>query len=241
MIHGVFLERKELQPSATRERWIDYAYSVEWREAINLLSHLSTQKKNNLHLMKYGCGTLTTTGAKEIYVQMSLMHKRDCTWCIYISRPIFLVSLTSCSCFLLPSPHHSRTDSPFFIFWSDPFVPRCRSIARYSFTLHLVEERRQQYFFTLWLWVKYDFNYHENVLYYQWEDENRLRKLWDALTDDNGQVSMQAAVLGENDRFFTVWQKLRGKGGGSTCKADSTDPDICFKKRLFASIHGEFF
>ena len=49
--------------------------------------------------------------------------------------------------------------------------------------------------FTLWLWVKYDFNYHENVLYYQWEDKNRLRKLWDALTDDNGQVSMRAAVL----------------------------------------------
>lgn len=65
-------------------------------------------------------------------------------------------------------------------------------------------------------------------MYYQWEDKNRLRKLWDALTDDNGQVSMQ---VGENDSHRST--KAERKGGCSTCDANS---DI-LNMRLFASIH----
>lgn len=152
----------------------------------------------------------------------------------------FLISLTSSSCFLLPSTHpciHLYTDSLFYFSEATLLYPVVAA-AWYSFTLHLVEERRQRYFFTLWLWVKYDFNYHENVLYYQWEDKNRLRKLWDALTDDNGQVSMQAAVLEKMIDFHRLTKALR-KGGGSTCKADSTDP-VMFKMRLFALIRWTF-
>lgn len=74
-------------------------------------------------------------------------------------------------------------------------------------------------------------------MYYQWEDKNRLRKLWDALIDDNGQVSMRAEVLEEMIDFQCLSKALR-KGGGSTCKADSTDP---VKTRLFASKHGNSF
>lgn len=73
-------------------------------------------------------------------------------------------------------------------------------------------------------------------MYYQWEDKNRLRKLWDALTDDNGQVSMQAVVL--EKIIFTVSQKTRGKEVVQHVKPTQLD---MFKMRCFASIHRSFF
>ena len=92
--------------------------------------------------------------------------------------------------------------------------------------------------FTLWLWVKYDFNYHENVLYYQWEDKNRLRKLWDALIDDNGQVFMWAVVL---EKIHSLTKALR-KGGGSTCKTNPTGPWCVYDLYLsFLSIEWTLF
>lgn len=50
---------------------------------------------------------------------------------------------------------------------------------------------------------------------------------------------MQGAVLVKMIDFPRLTKALR-KGGGSTCKADSTDPDM-LKMRLFASIRRNLF
>jgi len=106
---------KNYNPSATRS-WIDYAYSVEWREAINLndyssvwkrLSHLSTQKNNHLHSVKHGYGTLTTTGAgtrKDMCKRLLCISEIAVTVFSHV-----LIPLISFACFLLPSPSHVFT------------------------------------------------------------------------------------------------------------------------------------
>lgn len=101
-------EEERITTFCYQEHWIDYAYSLQWREAINLL-HLLTPKKNNLHLLKHVCGMPTTAGTnrrthigccvpgwadKKKYVKMSLSH-------LYPTSNIFVCYLISLTFFFL--------------------------------------------------------------------------------------------------------------------------------------------
>lgn len=100
------------------EHWIDYAYSVDWREAINLQSHYLT-RRNNLYIMTDVCGMQTNTHVQVVFS----VNRSCCTAKVWVlpsaANNFFFVYFPVClifPCSLHSSVHAHVYREPILVF-----------------------------------------------------------------------------------------------------------------------------